>query len=286
MEILNHKNVILIEDNAMLAEVIIRKLKTLDVAVRHYTNGLEGLAAIRQYKPDLILLDIMLPVMNGYEVLQIMQAEKLTDLYPVLIISNSGQPVEIARVHELGAKDYLVKADFTPNEVIDKARLVLQNQSLTKRSLAETTETDHQTGANKKGHEPVTDSPPKILVVEDDPMLRNMLSMKFSRHSLVYMFVSDGSQALESALSFNPDVIVLDLMLPGMDGFEIFAAFKATAALQSTPVIIFSNKSDEADRLRALEMGASKYLVKAMTDLNELVALLRTLTSRSRAETV
>jgi DNA-binding response OmpR family regulator len=285
MEILKDKKIFLIEDNQMLAEVVLRKLKTLTNEVRHYTNGLEGLAAIRHYKPDLVLLDIMLPVMNGYEVLQIMHTEKLTEIHPVLVISNSGQPVEIARIHELGAKDYLVKADFTPNEVIDKARLVLQNQSLAKRS------TDEQyinptplTGSSPQSEATLPTEPPKILVIEDDPMLRNMLSMKFSRHSLVYMFVSDGAQALDSAGSFNPDVIVLDLMLPGKNGFEIFAEFKQHPQLQHTPVIIFSNKSDEADRTRALEMGAHSYLVKAMTDLNELIALLRDLTTKARLQ--
>ncbi len=286
MEILKDKKIILVEDNLMLAEVIMRKLKLITVNAWHYTNGLEGLAAIRHYKPDLVLLDIMLPVMNGYEVLQIMNTEKLIDLHPVLVISNSGQPVEIARIHELGAKDYLVKADFTPNEVIDKARLVLQNQSLARRS---TNELEQKFVATNEHVGPAVGplaEPPKVLVIEDDPMLRNMLSMKFSRHSLVYMFVSDGSQALEAAISFAPDVIVLDLMLPGMNGFEIFAAFKETKQLSAVPVIVFSNKSDEADRLLALEMGASAYMVKAMTDLNELVSLLRSLTSKARAVSV
>ena len=286
MEILTDKKIVLIEDNVMLAEVILRKLKTMTPNVRHYTNGLEGLAAIRHYKPDLVLLDIMLPVMNGYEVLQIMRTEKLTEAHPVLVISNSGQPVEIARIHELGAKDYLVKADFTPNEVIDKARLVLQNLSLAKRSVAESRV--HVSASTEQSNNPVPAlaEPPKVLVVEDDPMLRNMLSMKFSRHSLIYMFVSDGAQALDAAHGFAPDVIVLDLMLPGMNGFEIFAACKESETLRHVPVVIFSNKSDEADRLRALEMGAKAYLVKAVTDLNELVSMLRNLTAEARTTAV
>lgn len=286
METLKNKKIVLIEDNEFLAKIILQKLKSLGAEAYHYTNGLEGLAGIRHFKPDLVLLDIMLPVMNGYEVLQIMQKESLTDKYPVLIISNSGQPVELTRIHQLGARDYLVKADFTPDEVLDKARIILQ---LNPQPVEGRTQKEALIRKQESGQEFVsmpimskataeTSDVIKILIVEDDPMLRNMLSMKLSRSSdITYMFVSEGDQAVETVRSFVPDVIVLDLMLPGMDGFEILSVLNNTIDIPRKPVVILTNKSDDSDRERAAELGVAKYLIKAVTDLTELVEILKKL---------
>lgn len=284
METLQNKTVVLIEDNVLLSNIITQKLESLGSKVYRYDNGLEGLAGIRHFQPDLVLLDILLPVMNGYEVLQVMQNEQLTERYPVLVISNSGQPVELARVHQLGAKDYLVKADFTPDEVLDKARVILQNHA---RATGGTTivnaPAEDKADAPKNtsvvtvadnlsnGHGQV-----RVIVVEDDPMLRNMLSMKFSKQDdFIFMFVSDGSQAVETIKSFAPSVVVLDLMLPGMNGLEILAELKKDEKTQMIPVLTLTNKSDDEDKQKARDLGADKYLIKAMTDLNDLIRYVR-----------
>lgn len=285
METLQNKTVVLIEDNQLLSNIIMQKLESLGATVYHYGNGLEGLSGIRHYQPDLVLLDIMLPVMNGYEVLQVMQNEQLTERYPVLVISNSGQPVELARVHQLGAKDYLVKADFTPDEVLDKARVILQNHARANGGGgAAPAVTKEATPDAPKNTSPVTvadglsngNGQVRVIVVEDDPMLRNMLSMKFSKQDdFIFMFVSDGSQALPTIKSFAPSVVVLDLMLPGMNGLEILAELKKDTETQTIPVLILTNKSDDEDKQKARDLGAEKYLIKAMTDLNDLIRYVR-----------
>ncbi|MES2749507.1 MAG: response regulator [Patescibacteria group bacterium] len=117
----------------------------------------------------------------------------------------------------------------------------------------------------------------RVLVVEDDPLLRNMLSVKLSNSHCPHMFSNDGLQALDLAKQFDPQVIVLDLMLPGKDGFEVLAELKADEQVKATPVIIFSNKSGDNERSKAIELGASAYRIKAMTDLNELIAEVRRL---------
>ena len=97
-DILQGATIVLLEDDEFLAEVIVRKLTTVGANIKRFRNGLEGLAAIRQFNPDLVLLDIMMPIMNGYEVLEVMKNENLIDEIPVIVVSNSGLPVEIDRV--------------------------------------------------------------------------------------------------------------------------------------------------------------------------------------------
>lgn len=116
------KKILIIEDDKILAELIEKKLRTIGYEVAVATDGEEGLQKIRENKPDLILLDILMPKKNGVEVMEEMNREEEISLIkiPVIVISNSGQPVEISRVLELGAKDYLVKANFNPQEVVEK----------------------------------------------------------------------------------------------------------------------------------------------------------------------
>jgi CheY-like chemotaxis protein len=91
-----------------------------DVSVA--VNGEEGLAQMRKSKPDLILLDIVMPKLGGIETMEEMQKDEDLKNIPVIIISNSGQPVEIDKAKQLGAKDWLVKTEFDPKEVIEKIK--------------------------------------------------------------------------------------------------------------------------------------------------------------------
>jgi len=117
------KKILLIEDDQILADVLEQKLKREGYEVTSEKDGTKGLAKMRTLKPDLVLLDIVMPNMNGYEVLEAKFKDPVLRPIPVIVISNSGQPVEISRTIALGALDHLVKADITPEEVLSKVRL-------------------------------------------------------------------------------------------------------------------------------------------------------------------
>ncbi|MCR4311085.1 MAG: response regulator, partial [Candidatus Taylorbacteria bacterium] len=114
--------ILIIEDDVFLGDVLLQKLKGQGYEVQLARDGAKGLTDMTDFKPDLVLLDIILPTMNGYEILeQKMKTPEIADI-PVIVISNSGQPVEISRVLSLGVKDYLVKAQFDPEEVLVKVK--------------------------------------------------------------------------------------------------------------------------------------------------------------------
>ncbi len=265
------QTIILAEDDVFLADVIKRKLELYSATVLTYTNGTECLEAIKFMHPQLVLLDIQLPGLNGYEILQNLYQSKITPDLPVIVISNSGQAVEIEKILQLGIRDYIVKANFEPEEVLAKIFDALNLK------FEKTDETIALTIDELQSTSTIGDELVRVLVVEDDPLLRNMLSVKLSKSHCPYMFSNDGLQALELVEQFEPQVIVLDLMIPGKDGFTVLAELKADARFKAIPVVVFSNKSGDDEKAKALELGAHSFRMKALTDLNELVTELRKL---------
>lgn len=114
------KKILIVEDEEIMLDLLQRKLVNNGYEISIARNGEDGLKMIKETKPDLILLDIIMPKMSGMEVLEGMQKDKEVKSIPVIIISNSGQPVELDRAKKLGVKDWLIKTEFDPQEVVDK----------------------------------------------------------------------------------------------------------------------------------------------------------------------
>lgn len=120
--------VLIVEDDKFLSELISTKLSKEGFDVVLATDGESGLQKAVSEKPHIILLDIMLPGMSGFEVLQSLKQhqDKEAAAIPVLILSNFGQESKVKQGLELGAKDYLVKANFTTGEIVEKIKNTLQ----------------------------------------------------------------------------------------------------------------------------------------------------------------
>ncbi len=118
---------LLIEDDDIIIKLLSKRIEKSGYLVTIARNGKEGIKAMQEHKPDLILLDMLMPVLDGFGVLEYMKNAGLLPNLPVIIISNSGQPVEIERALKLGVRDYLVKLNFNPNELIEKIKRILEN---------------------------------------------------------------------------------------------------------------------------------------------------------------
>jgi len=114
------KKILLVEDEEIVTDLLQRKLQKEGYEIFVARDGEEGLKLMEEIKPNLILLDIIMPKMGGFEVMEGMNKNKELKKIPVIVISNSGQPVELDRAQKLGAKDWLIKTQFDPQEVIDK----------------------------------------------------------------------------------------------------------------------------------------------------------------------
>ncbi len=118
----NMKKILIIEDDRFLRELIARKLVSEKFDILEAVDGEKGLKTLKEKKPDLVLLDLILPGIDGFEVLTQMKNDPALSSIPVIILSNLGQREDVERGLKLGAVDYLVKAHFTPNEIIGKIK--------------------------------------------------------------------------------------------------------------------------------------------------------------------
>jgi DNA-binding response OmpR family regulator len=120
------KTILIVEDDKFLRELIAQKLIKEDFEVSEAVDGEEGIKKIKEEKPDLILLDLILPGIDGFEVLSRMKKESTLASIPVIILSNLGQKDDVEKGLKMGAVDYLIKAHFTPGEIIDKIKAALK----------------------------------------------------------------------------------------------------------------------------------------------------------------
>jgi DNA-binding response OmpR family regulator len=120
------KKILIVEDDKFLRELIVRKLTNENYEVVEAVDGEQGLQKTKETKPDLVLLDLILPGIDGFEVLAQKKEDPFIASIPVIVLSNLGQKEDVDKGLSLGATDYLIKAHFTPGEIIEKVRNIIK----------------------------------------------------------------------------------------------------------------------------------------------------------------
>ena len=118
------KKVLLIEDDKFLSDMYVAKFSKFGYEIETAYDGEEGIKKTKKIKPDIILLDIRLPLKDGFEVLKEVKKDQKTKDIPVILLTNLGQKEDIEKGLKLGAVDYLIKAQFTPQEIVDKVKKI------------------------------------------------------------------------------------------------------------------------------------------------------------------
>lgn len=258
--------ILIIEDERSLVDLLVAKLKKEGFNVDFAYDGEAGYEKIKSYHPDLILLDIQMPKMNGYEVLEKLKEKKIK--IPVIIISNSGQPVEIEKTKKLGAVDHLIKTEFSPLDVLKKVQNYLNTKNGESKE-SESLQPIEDANAKKNGI--------NVLLVEDDVFLREICSKKLTKEGYAVYEAIDGEQALDAVGKVKLDIILLDIILPAIDGFQILNMIRnhKDKKVANVPVIMLSNLGQDEDIKKATEMGANDYLVKAHFTTEEIVTKIK-----------
>lgn len=245
------KLVILVEDEQTLANLIELGLKREGYSVKTAVDGISGLNLIRKSKPDLVLLDLMLPGLKGFDILEkLYKDDHVLPALPVIIISNSGDSMEIEQALRMGVKDYLIKVNFNPYEVIEKVNNVLKIKT-------------HDVKKEIKNPEATKEN--RILIVEDDPILSNALERKFTEKKYAVYTAFNANSAREILRKEKINAILLDIVLPDEHGLGFLRELKKDERTNNIPIIITSNLGQQEEIEQGLQAGAVDYIVKTNT---------------------
>ncbi len=257
------KKILIIEDNENLGKILEKffQSKDFDVALVH--DGMVGLNELKSLNPDIALLDMSLPSMNGYEILEARSKDPNIAKIPVIVISNSGQDVEVGRLKELGATDYIVKIQMSPDEVYKKVSDILGIEM-------KNSDNDFIIEAKNETEKGCDLTGVTVLWVEDDMFLSSIVGRKLAGTGAKHIQAKSAEEAFQSLQTDKPNVIVLDLVLPGMSGFEILEKLKSDPATKDIPVIVLSNLDQRDDMEKCFKLGAVKFFVKALVTLDKI----------------
>lgn len=224
-------NVLVVDDDRSLTSLISLKLTQRNFGVMTAHNGTEALTAVRERGPDLIILDINMPGPSGHDVLRLLKQDPELAAIPVLMLTASGKQHDVVGALHAGAMDYIIKP-------IDINDLVTRVEKL-RRNLSRT-----------------------ILVADNDQLILTLLNHKFLSRGLNVVLADNGNNAVAEAHKHKPDLIILDLKMPGLDGLEVIRQLRGDAETRDIPVMILSASKNPADIEAAKQAGAIDYLTK------------------------
>ena len=239
------KKVLVIDDEPDIREIVRLYLTDEGCAVIEASNGQEGILKAQTEQPDLIILDIMLPGINGFEVAKHLKDDPNTKHIPIIILSVLAQDSQ----YRQGILDYISKP-FRPEDLVATVR-----KSFSKVNGK----------TNKK----------TVLIVDDDPDIVDVISICLKDNEISPEKAYNGPEALEKVKTGKTDLILLDINMPGMNGFEVIKHLKSDKETCDIPIVVLTGTHiSEEDRKHGLTLGVTKYLTKPFS-ADDLVKEIR-----------
>ncbi len=241
-------------------------------------NGKEAVEKALSEYPDVILLDILMPEMNGFEATRILKKDPRSKNIPIILVTALDGPENRISGLEAGAEDFLnkpvsavelkarVKSMFRLKQYRDQ--LLIRNQS--EHMLAEAL------GVTVPPQVQQREDLPQVLLVEDNPVDADMVRFFLKDEPVRLLVAKLGKEALSYVESREIDLILLDILLPDMSGFDIFQTLKRNEKSKDIPIIIITCLSNLESKIMGLELGSDEFLVKPIIQ-RELLARMRVL---------
>jgi hypothetical protein len=245
--------VLLIEDNPMTRKVVRLTLGSEGLTVLEASDGAEGIAIATKTPPDLILQDLLLPDMDGFELVARLRALPQTLGVPIIAFSGFLSRLECGHAAAAGFTDLLPKP-------VEPSRLL----AVVRAQLPRDTPTEEKFGEGRR-----------VLVVDDDPVQLKLVRIRLTGLGFDVRTAEDGAAALDALRQGGIDVVVSDVLMPRIDGFRLAAAIRKDPVFSNVPVVLVSsNYVEEADRQVGTSMGANAFVVRT-PDLAEVLKALK-----------
>jgi DNA-binding response OmpR family regulator len=218
-----------VDDEDNIRNFLAHELTKKGYHVLEASNGMEALNLTREHHPDLITLDVQMPDISGFDVTAVLKNDDDTKDIPILILTVIEDKF---KAYKLGANDCMTKP-FNNDELMAKVSQLLIGTKKT------------------------------VLVVDDDRSLVKSVKYHLEHKGYSALVAYDGEQALEIIENQHPDLIVLDIIMPNKDGYEVIKALKSNTANASIPIVLMTGIEIDGGRVKALSTGASEYITKS-----------------------
>lgn len=237
---------ILSVDDSKAVRIIVKKaFKAFDADVVEATNGVEGLSAASKELPDLILLDVTMPVMDGVEMLSKLKADAALKNIPVIMLTAEAGRENVMKIAKLGIRDYIVKP-FKEEVLLEKVSRVIEVMP-------------KEADKPKKNSEDGID----LLVVEDKPAIIKQMETGLAANDKWRVHgVANATEAIDFCSKTLPDLAILSVSLPDDDAVNFFRYMRSSDALKYTPVFGMAVKTAEEDIDKAQKSGITTIITK------------------------
>jgi two-component system cell cycle response regulator len=281
-------SILAVDDEPENLELLEAVLRPAGHTIRKATGGREALQAVEQEAPELILLDLMMPGVSGFEVCEMLRANERTARIPIIIVTALDQLPVKERVLSLGADDFLTKP-IQGVEVVARVEAMLRVRHLRQdldRALAYLHELEIARHENRRrrleaagdafvglAREPGDPKASMVLLVDDEEMTRQFYGDLLVQHGFHVVAVASGSEALEAAPRHPLEAVLLDIMMPELSGLETLGQLHER--FPDLPVIILTAHPSSQNAITALKLGAFDFIVKGLQPELLVVAVRR-----------
>jgi CheY-like chemotaxis protein len=262
------RRLLVVEDNETERNSIVELLAHDDIEISHVGTGKEAFQMLLDRPFDCCVLDLRLPDMSGYALLEKIQTEQGLREVPIVVFTGKELNPDEERQLRTMAKSIVLKDVQSPDRLFDETALflhrVVANLPEAKRNLLARL---HNSTEVLRGR--------KALVVDDDARNIFALTTLLENHEMKVLSATNGRQAIE-IIKNEPDlnVVLMDIMMPEMDGYETMREIRKNPEFRSLPILALTAKAMKGDREKCLEAGASDYIAKPV-NTDQLVSLLR-----------
>ena len=253
--------ILAIDDDEGIRRLVMSALE-MDYEVHTAASGDEGLALAQRVKPQIILLDLNMPGLDGLTVLARLKSHPETRTIPVIIVSARGESALIAEAQRAGAADQLIKP-FT----LEQLRAVVRRHVRVEMTQAAPPPPSPRPKTADGAERPV------VLAIDDEDGILKLVQRTLEAEYTVWL-ARDGRQGLAHAQALRPRLIFLDLHLPDLDGLSVLGRLKTDPVTNGIPVVIISARGETEMLLEGQRAGAVDYLIKPFR-LDELKAMAR-----------
>lgn len=237
------KTILFVDDDALIHAMVQNAFEHTPYHIIHAKNGEEGYQLFCEQRPSMVITDLLMPKMTGDDLCHLIKSDPLGAQIPVIILTGSQEEGSMETAYNYGANDFLEKP-LRPEPLINKVNDYFHQRSIRRNE--------------------------KILVVDDSRMIREILKHGIMKNGMAVVCACDGVEALEMIASEAPDVVITDINMPRMDGYELVKTMRETPSMQDIKVIMISTNQSPYDIKRGEALGIIRYFIKPF-DLDKLL---------------